>query len=80
MPPCAQSAAAAGYHHPQEEDRKHRRRLSHQLCGCAERRGEGFNPDKFANTWFVKFMHMLGRGIPKENVREIFDRVSFVCI
>ena len=41
-------------------------------------RGEGFNPDKFANTWFVKFMHMLGRGIPKENVREIFDRVSFV--
>jgi hypothetical protein len=37
-----------------------------------------FDPDRFADTWFVKFMHMLGRGIPKENVREIFDHVSFI--
>jgi hypothetical protein len=37
-----------------------------------------FTPDKFADTWFVKFMYMLGRGVPKENVREIFDHVSFI--
>jgi hypothetical protein len=34
-----------------------------------------FSPHNFANTWFVKFMHMLSRGVSKENVREIFDRV-----
>jgi hypothetical protein len=39
---------------------------------------ESFHPDQFADTWFVKFMYMLGRGIPKENVRQIFDRVSFI--
>jgi hypothetical protein len=41
-------------------------------------REEQFNPSKFANTWFLKFTYMLARGIPRENVREIFDRVSFV--
>ena len=30
------------------------------------------------DTWLVKFMYMLGRGVPKENVREIFDNVSFI--
>jgi hypothetical protein len=40
--------------------------------------GSAFDPTKFADTWLVKFMHMLGRGIPRENAREIFDRVSFV--
>jgi hypothetical protein len=39
---------------------------------------ETFNPDGCANTWFVKFMHALGRGIPKENVREVFDHVAFI--
>jgi hypothetical protein len=34
--------------------------------------------EKLANTWFVKFAHMLARGIPKENVREIFEPVSFI--
>jgi hypothetical protein len=33
---------------------------------------ETFNPDRVADTWFVKFMHMLGRGVSKENAREIF--------
>ena len=28
--------------------------------------------------WFVKFMQMLGRGVSKENIRNIFDRVSFI--
>jgi hypothetical protein len=31
-----------------------------------------------SNTWFVKFMRMLSRGIPTENAREIFDSVSFI--
>jgi hypothetical protein len=39
---------------------------------------DGFDPDKFADTWFAKFMYMLGRGVPKENVAEIFENVSFV--
>jgi hypothetical protein len=39
---------------------------------------EKFDPNRIADTWFVKFMHMLSRGIPRENVREIFDRVSFI--
>jgi hypothetical protein len=36
------------------------------------------NVEGLADTWLVKFMHMLGRNVPKENVREIFDPVSFV--
>jgi hypothetical protein len=39
---------------------------------------DAFDPNRLADTWFVKFMHMLSRGIPRENVREIFDRVSFI--
>jgi hypothetical protein len=39
---------------------------------------DNFAPDRFADTWFVKFMHMLGRGVSKENVRQIFDQVSFI--
>ena len=31
-----------------------------------------------ANTWFVKFMQMLDRGVRKEDVSTIFDNVSFV--
>jgi len=39
---------------------------------------EMFDVSPIANTWFVKFMYMLGRGVPKENVREIFDNVAFI--
>jgi len=39
---------------------------------------ETFDPNRFADTWFIKFMHMLSRGIPRENVRELFERVSFI--
>jgi hypothetical protein len=40
--------------------------------------GTEFDASRLANTWFVKFTHMLSRGIPRENVREIFDHVSFI--
>jgi hypothetical protein len=39
---------------------------------------ERFDASRVADTWLVKFMHMLGRGIPKETAREIFDHVSFI--
>jgi hypothetical protein len=39
---------------------------------------DGFNPDKFADTWFAKFMYMLGRRVPRENVSGIFDNVRFI--
>jgi hypothetical protein len=39
---------------------------------------ERFKGDELADKWFVKFMYMLGRGIPKEDVRQIFDNVSFI--
>jgi hypothetical protein len=35
-------------------------------------------PFDLTETWFIKFMHVLGRGVSKENAREIFDRVSFI--
>jgi hypothetical protein len=39
---------------------------------------DAFDPDKLADTWFSKFMYMLGRGVPKENVSGIFDNVRFI--
>jgi hypothetical protein len=42
------------------------------------RTAQRFNADQVRGTWFVKFMYMLGRGVPKENVREIFDNVAFI--
>jgi hypothetical protein len=39
---------------------------------------ESFDPNRFADTWYVKLMHMLGRGVQKENVRRIFENVSFI--
>jgi hypothetical protein len=36
------------------------------------------NVEDFDNTWLVKFMRMLGRNVPKENVHEIFAPVSFI--
>lgn len=37
-----------------------------------------FNPDRFADTWFAKFMYMLGRNVASEDVAQIFDNVSFI--
>lgn len=37
-----------------------------------------FDVGRFADTWFVKFMHMLGRGVPKEGIKSVFDQVSFI--
>jgi hypothetical protein len=39
---------------------------------------KSFDPDRFADTWLVKLMYMLGRRIAREDVRQIFDRVSFI--
>jgi hypothetical protein len=39
---------------------------------------ETFDDQKILHTWFVKFMSMLCRGVPRENVNEIFDNVSFI--
>jgi hypothetical protein len=39
---------------------------------------EYFDPEKCVDTWLVKFLHLLGRGVPKENIHQIFDRVSFI--
>jgi hypothetical protein len=44
--------------------------------------GEGgvdrFSPERFADTWLVKFLKMLAPGIAKENVAEIFNDISFI--
>jgi hypothetical protein len=37
-----------------------------------------FQPGKFANTWLMKFIHVLGRDLKKEDVRTIFDNVAFI--
>jgi hypothetical protein len=42
-------------------------------------RPDEFHPDKFADTWFVKFMYMLGRRVPRESVSGIFDNVRFIA-
>jgi hypothetical protein len=39
---------------------------------------EAFDPIRLGDTWLMKFMHMLGRGIPTEDVRQIFDNVAFI--
>src|SRR5262249_4425534 len=39
---------------------------------------ESFRPEKLANTWFLKFMYMLGRGIPKAEIKKLFANVSFI--
>lgn len=39
---------------------------------------DSFHPGGLANIWLVKFTQMLGSGIRLENVREIFEKVSFV--
>jgi hypothetical protein len=39
---------------------------------------EMFDVSSVANTWFVKFIYLLGRGVTKEDVRQIFDKVAFI--
>jgi hypothetical protein len=41
-------------------------------------KNETFDTSKVADTWLVKFMQMLGPGIPFENIQSIFSNVSFV--
>jgi hypothetical protein len=33
----------------------------------------------FEDTWLIKFVRMLGRGVPKEAVGNIFNKVAFIC-
>ena len=39
---------------------------------------ESINFDVIADTWFVKFMKILARGISRQNVAQIFDNVGFI--
>jgi hypothetical protein len=39
---------------------------------------EMFDVSALASTWYVKFMYMLGRGIPQEDVASIFENVAFI--
>jgi len=42
---------------------------------------EGHNPFEVGpiqDTWFVKFMYMLCKGIPRENVSQIFKNIGFI--
>lgn len=41
-------------------------------------RSQRLDFDKIKDTWYVKFMRMFGRGNSRENVRQIFDNVSFI--
>jgi len=41
-------------------------------------KSRGPAPDDWANTWFVKFMQILTRGIAKEDVDTVCDNVSFI--
>lgn len=41
-------------------------------------RDEPFDATAIADTWLVKFMYMLCRGVPRENVTHIFESVSFI--
>jgi hypothetical protein len=34
--------------------------------------------EKLEGSWFMKFIRVLGRGIPKSNAQQVFDNVSFV--
>jgi hypothetical protein len=51
-------------------------KLFYNRFGGAER--NAFDPALIADTWFVKFMHRLGRGIPKESASTLLNRVSFI--
>jgi hypothetical protein len=41
-------------------------------------KGETFDIAKLADTWLIKFMQMLGPGIPFEEIHSLFSNVSFV--
>jgi hypothetical protein len=42
-------------------------------------RDEPFDVGAIADTWLVKFMYMLCRGVPRENVSHIFGKREFRC-
>jgi hypothetical protein len=37
-----------------------------------------FDDRKLGDTWIIRFMRMLCRGLPREDVHQVFDRVSFI--
>jgi hypothetical protein len=37
-----------------------------------------FDDKKLVTTWIKRFMHMLCRGLPREDVKGVFDQVSFI--
>ena len=37
-----------------------------------------FDVSKFSDTWFVRFMHILGRNLPTEEIETIFAKVAFI--
>lgn len=39
---------------------------------------ETFDAEKLTDTWFAKFMYMLCRGIPRENVTQVFEKIAFI--
>jgi hypothetical protein len=39
---------------------------------------ETFDAEKLTDTWFTKFMYMLCRGVPRENVSKVFEKVAFI--
>lgn len=39
---------------------------------------ETFDAERLTDTWFTKFMYMLCRGIPREQVTKVFDKVAFI--
>jgi hypothetical protein len=39
---------------------------------------EPFRPTQFTDTWFVKFMYVLARNVPRESAPQIFNNVSFI--
>jgi hypothetical protein len=41
-------------------------------------REEPFDATTIADTWLVKFMYMLSRGVPREDVHRVFENVDFI--
>jgi hypothetical protein len=39
---------------------------------------EPFNANAIADTWLAKFMYMLCRGVPRENVAHLFEQLDFI--
>jgi hypothetical protein len=44
-----------------------------------DKHGEGeFDPTKLTHVWLAKLVQILSPGIPRENIKTIFDQISFV--